>query len=317
MQYRVINKDGHRAVIEYVCFGALQMIDAWYHELRHAVRISDAEGELIPWRNRDEMKEVRDESTYITGFYPENLQTLQYLIPEGEGVDLFIKHHEEILEHPLFEGITVDNDEEHIYASIPMVGRQMDATLYPLLFIRNMCQYGWVWQSFEYALESGASVIEAFFIANVIGRSFGMDKNKPWYSIDGSDSATMWSTSAPLGDLIEGIKGELPRVFLDIKWEETAQGYSSYGTLAAPYRNWDDEDMWDDDEYEEEEVDNSDRELPRHPVTGSPATLVSSSAFKKVEDYPEHLRAQLYTIRPSTDEEFVEFVKKVIQYVKD
>lgn len=317
MQYRVINKDGFSAVIEYVCFGALQMVDAWYHELRHAVRIYDAEGGDVPWRAVDEMKEVRNDCTYIAGFYPENLQTLQYLIPDGEGVDLFIKHHEEILEHPLFEGITVDNDNEHIYASISMVGRQMDATIYPLIFIRNMCQYNWVSQSFTFAMEHGASVIEAFFIANIIGRSFGMDKNKPWYSLDGSDSTTIWSTSAPLGDLVEAIKGELPRTYLDLKWDETDQGYSSYGTLAAPYRNWDDEDFWDDDDDEVFDEPDIDNELPRHPVTGLPASLVSSSAFKKTDDYPEHLKVQLYNIRPTNDEEFVEFIKKVSQYVKD
>lgn len=314
MQYRVVNKDGFSAVIEYVCFGALQMVDAWYNELRHAVRIYDAEGGNVPWRDIDEMKEVRNDCTYIAGFYPENFQTLQYIIPEGEGVDLFIKHHEEILEHPLFKGITVDNDNEYIYASVPMAGRQMDETLYPLIFIRNLCQYNWVSMSFSFAMEHGASVIEAFFIANIIGRSFGMVKDKPWYSLDGSDSTILWSTNAPLGDLIEAIKGEMPRVFLDLKWEETDQGYSTYGTLAAPYRDWDDDDDWWDEEEEEPDPVN---ELPRHPITGLPASLVSSSAFKKLEDYPVHLQDNIHAIRPTTDEEFVEFVKKVSQYVKD
>ena len=321
MKYRVINKDGRKAVIEYVCFGALQMVDAWNTELRHAIRLYDSDNNTIDWRLNPEGKEVRNDCTYIAGFYPENFQTLQYLFPDdGPGVDLFVKHHEEILKHPLFDGITVDNDDQYMFASIEMAGRQMDATIYPMLFIRNMCQYNWVTSSFEFALESGASVIEAFFIANLVGRSFGMDRNKPWYSMDGSDSTIMWSTSAPLGDLIEGIKGEMPRTYLDLKWEETDQGYSAYGTLASPYRNWDDMD-WDDDDddedWDEEPAQDPATSLQKHPIIGLPATLVSSSAFKKSEDYPEELRAQLMTIRPTTDEEFVEFVKKVSKYVKD
>lgn len=313
MQYRVVNKDGRSVVIDYVCFGALQMVDAWYSEMRNSVRLYDQNNELVNWRNNADEKEEVNGCVYIQGFYPSNFQTLQYILPESDGVDLFIAHHEEILEHPLFEGITVDNDDANIYASIQMAGRQMDATLYPMLMIRNMCQYTWVYQSFSYALENGASVIEAFFIANVIGRTIGI-ANKPWYALDGSDSTILWSTSAPLGDLIEAIKGELPRTYLDLKWEETDQGYSSYGTLASPWRDWDD-DIWDEDEDEEEDIERV--ELPKHPITGLPATLSSSSALRKVEDYPEHLKPQMFNIRPTTDEEFVEFVKKVSAYVKD
>lgn len=314
MQYSVINKDGRKVVIEYVCFGALQMADAWVHELRHAVRLYDVNNELIPWVRNNEEKEEVNGCTYIRGFHPSNFKTLQYLLPETEGVDLFIKHHEEILEHPLFEGITVDNDDANIYASISMEGRQMDATIYPMLMIRNMCQYGWVSNSFSFALEHGASVIEAFFIANLIGRTFGINRERPWYSLDGSDSSILWSTNAPLGDLVEAIKGEMPRQYLDLKWHETDQGYSSYGFLAAPYVNWDDEAIdWDADE---EEEDNR-VPLPKHPITGNPASLVSSSAFRNVDEYPEHLRPGISTIRPTNDEEFVEFIKKVSTYVKD
>lgn len=320
MEYRVVNKEGRKALINYVCFGALQMVDAWYHELRHAVSVYEPNGDRVDWRGDDTEKEVVDGSTYIRGFKPMDFLALQYIMPEGEGTDLFIQYHEELLQHPLFEGITVDNDDRYMFASIEMSGRQMDATLYPMFFIRNLCQYTWVINSFKKAIESGATPIEAFFIASIIGISYGVQKDKAWYSMDGGDSSIIHSNLAPFGDLIEGIKGEIPHIYSDLKWEETAQGYSSYGTYATPYRSWDDED-WDEDEDEDDEWEaDSEPEgisLPIHPNTGQRALVTSSSALRKPAEYPEHLRVTLSSIRPTNDEEFVEFVRKVSQYVKD
>lgn len=318
MEYRVVNKEGRMALISYVCFGALQMVDAWYQELRHAVTVYEANGDRVDWRNNDDEKESNADSTYIRGFKPSDFQTLQHVMPEGEGTDLFLKYHEEILAHSLFEGITVDNDDRHMFAQIDMAGRQMDATLYPMFFIRNLCQYTWVMNSFKKAIESGATPIEAFFIASIIGISYGVQKDKAWYSMDGGDSSILHSTGAPLGDLIEGIKGEIPRIYSDLKWEETAQGYSSYGTYATPYRNWDDNELdWDEDDDDGWEEEPEQPSLPIHPNTGQRALVTSSSALRKPDEYPEPLQVALHAIRPTNDDEFVEFVKKVSQHVKD
>ena len=320
MKYQVINKEGRKALVEYVCFGALQMVDAWYNELKRSVKVYEVDGDLTDWVNNPDEMEQRNGCTYIRGFYPENFQTLQYIIPDGSGLNFLLEHQDEILSHPLFKDVTIDNDDQHIFAQVTMAGKQMDETIYPLLLLRNLCNYAWVMGTIPFCMEHGASPVEALFISNVVSRTLGIGQ-KPWYSIDGSDSSILHSTMAPLGDLIEAIKGELPRTYLDLKWEETDQGYSSYGTLASPWRDWDDMD-WDEDEDDDEDswdVGPEDKgiPLPNHPITGLPATLVSSSAFRVREDYPEHLSHPIQTIRPTNDEEFVEFIKKVSQYVKD
>lgn len=313
MWYRVINKDGNVAQIQYICFGALSMVDAWYSEFTHQLTFLDSTGEEY-----EPGIEERNGCKYHEGFYPANFSILQYIPPmdENSGVEFFINH-PELLDHPLFGGVELVADANQYYFNIKMEGRKMDETLYPLIVIRNLCEYTNVRNTFSYMLEEGYQPIPAMFIASIVQRSVGMYGDKhPWFSIEGSDAAIIHSAHAPLGDVVELINGEMPFIFSDRRWDETDQGYSAYGRYATKFEPWgDDYDDWDDEDEDEVDV-IGETVLPLHPILGRHADIVSVSAFRNKEEYPDELRQTLWDSRPTTDDSFKTFLDKVMNYVK-
>ena len=300
------------------------MVDAWYSEFIGNLSFNVGGEYLEDWDENPDLLEVRNGCKYIRGFYPANFKTLRYEPNmDRDGVVFFLKH-PEVLEHPLFEGVTMSQDEAQVYFSIEMEDKGMDETLYPLLFIRNICEYTFAINSLENALEEGATPIEALFISNLVGASNGLNGNK-YYTMEGGDSCIMYSLNAPFGNFLQLIRGDLPFIYYDRKWGETDQGYSAYGHYAEKFVSW--EDMpaieWDEDDDMVDQVEpqvrgfDPDRDLPVHPVTGASATLVCASAFEKKEVYEGELRSTLMSIRPTNPQEFSEFVQKVKKHVQN
>ncbi|MGL5565086.1 MAG: hypothetical protein ACRDC4_05075 [Plesiomonas sp.] len=324
MKYRVINKDGDFVDITYICFGTLSMVDAWFSEFQGNLDFTIDGVNRPDWADDNSLVEEINGCKYIRGFYPANFKTLRYEPNmDRAGIGFFLKH-PEVLDHPLFKDVVMSQDEANVYFSIDMEDKGMDETLYPLLFIRNACEYVFSINSIEKALEEGASPTEALFIGNLIGVSNGLHGNG-YYTMEGGDSCIMYSLNAPFGNFMQLIRGDLPFVYYDRKWSETDQGYSAYGRYAEKFVSWDDMIVpeWDDDDEEvedevfEEKPQGFDPEiqLPIHPVTGTSATLVCASAFEKPDVYKDELAKTLMSIRPTNDEEFKEFVQKVKNHV--
>lgn len=313
MHYRVINKDGNVARLMYTCFGMLSMVDGWYSEFKGYINTYDSTGEEYDWKA--DMPEEVDGCKYVPGFYPRNFAVIQYVPPAGS-FDIFLDY-PEILEHPLFKNVVMTQDEEGLYLNVAVEGLRMDETIYPLLFLRNVCEMFACKATFDQAIEIGAEPATALIfssIYHVITTIYG----NGFYGLDHSDSAVISDVHLPLGDLAELVKGETPPVYLDRKWNETAQGYSSYGTYAAPFKEWEPWDFQDDDGFEDEDDDTGDDELLEmtepHPILNIPSSLTTPFCVKAAEEYSEAYRVTLLDSKPDTREEFADLIYKVESY---
>ena len=137
---------------------------------------------------------------------------------------------------------------------------------------------------------------------------------KGFYGLDMSDSAVVSDTQLPIGNLAELVKGKTTPIYLDRKWNETGQGYSSYGTYAPPFKEWD---PWDfeDDEDDGEDDDGYEPELTApHPILNVPSSLTTPFCVKGVDEYPEAYRVTLAESTPVDREEFADLIYKVESY---
>lgn len=313
MKYSVMNCNGDKAEIEYICFGTLASIDSWYEQYGTAIKYHFADGRSVQGVLLDSSDiETDGDFSYVKGFRPNDLKTLTYIPPIDSEALVFLQHNEEILFHPLFKDVKYEMDESQIYFSISM-DRKMDETLYPLFVLRNTLESESAIKLIKYAMEAGASPRIAFFLASAFYLFKGVRGDS--FYLKCGDSAVLDNTNPIIfGDLVTWIKGDSPFVYSDLRWDQTNVGYSRYGCLPMPYymSNEDDEDYYSDQESWDYE-----NTTATHPITDNPYMITSASCFKRFEDYPDGLNRYLSAIPHQSPEDFISFVKEVVKYVQD